>query len=90
VRAFTLFATHYFELTALADDPARASPTCTWTPPSTATARVPARGQGRPGQPQLRPAVAQLAGVPRPVIGAARRYLAELELFRLKELLAGR
>ena len=38
LRAFTLFATHYFELTALADEVARRSPTCTWTRRSMATA----------------------------------------------------
>jgi hypothetical protein len=35
LRARTLFATHYFELTALAGE-STAAPTCTWMPPSTA------------------------------------------------------
>ena len=34
IRAFTLFATHYFELTALAAE-LEAAPTCIWMPPST-------------------------------------------------------
>jgi DNA mismatch repair protein MutS len=52
-QAFTLFATHYFELTEF---PAKhhARSTCTWAPPSRARHRVPARDPARPGQPQLR------------------------------------
>ena len=57
-RAFTLFATHYFELTELAARVRRHRERASRRGRITtrATARVHARGQGRPGQPQLRPA----------------------------------
>ena len=48
VKSFTLFATHYFELTALPELLAVA-PTYTWTPPSTRRTCVPALREGRPG-----------------------------------------
>jgi DNA mismatch repair protein MutS len=79
VRAYTLFATHYFELTALAE-----------AVPGVANVHLDATEHGeelvflhavRPG-PANRSyglQVARLAGVPRAVIAAARDHLAELE-----------
>ncbi|HEU4516694.1 MAG TPA: DNA mismatch repair protein MutS [Steroidobacteraceae bacterium] len=79
LRAFTLFATHYFELTELADEI-----------PSVANAHLDATEHGdgivflhavKPG-PASRSyglQVAQKAGVPRSVIESARTYLAKLE-----------
>ncbi|HXQ63861.1 MAG TPA: DNA mismatch repair protein MutS [Steroidobacteraceae bacterium] len=79
VRAFTLFATHYFELTTLAEQAA-----------GVGNVHLDATEHGdglvflhavKPG-PASRSyglQVARLAGVPREVIAAARRYLAALE-----------
>jgi DNA mismatch repair protein MutS len=79
VHAFTLFATHYFELTSLADDIA-----------GVANVHLDATEHGdelvflhsvKPG-PASRSyglQVAQLAGVPRDVIASARRFLQQLE-----------
>jgi DNA mismatch repair protein MutS len=79
VRAFTLFATHYFELTSLADDIAEVE-----------NVHLDATEHGdqlvflhavKPG-PASRSyglQVAQLAGVPREVIASAKRYLQQLE-----------
>ena len=79
IRAFTLFATHYFELTELADEI-----------PGVANAHLDATEHGdgivflhavKPG-PASRSyglAVAQKAGVPRDVIQTARTYLEKLE-----------
>jgi len=82
LRGYTLFATHYFELTALAQE----IDTC-------ANAHLDATGHGDsliflhavkdgPADRSYGIAVAQLAGVPRPVIAAAQGYLAELEALR--------
>ena len=79
IRAFTLFATHYFELTALASE----LPAC-------ANVHLDATSHGeelvflhavRPGPANQSYGlqVAALAGVPRRVIQRARRYLAKLE-----------
>ncbi|HSW14532.1 MAG TPA: DNA mismatch repair protein MutS [Solimonas sp.] len=83
LRAFTLFATHYFELTALAG-----------TIPGVANAHLDAAEYSSESGERLvflhqvkeGPAnrsyglqVAQLAGVPTPVIRSAREYLRELE-----------
>ncbi len=79
LRAFTLFATHYFELTSLADEGE-----------GIANVHLDAAEhrdgivflhavQPGPASRSYGLAVAQLAGVPREVIGEARRYLAELE-----------
>ncbi len=55
-RAFTLFATHYFELTALATELDGCANVHLDATEHGDCAGVPARGEGRPGQPQLRPA----------------------------------
>ncbi|MCP5340094.1 MAG: DNA mismatch repair protein MutS [Sinobacteraceae bacterium] len=79
LRAFTLFATHYFELTSLADEVE-----------GVANVHLDAAEhrdgivflhavQPGPASRSYGLAVAQLAGVPREVITQARRYLAELE-----------
>jgi DNA mismatch repair protein MutS len=79
VRAFTLFATHYFELTALAGQLG----TC-------ANVHLDAVEQGDglvflhhvkegPANRSFGLQVAQLAGVPRPVIEAARQHMKQLE-----------
>jgi DNA mismatch repair protein MutS len=78
-RAFTLFATHYFELTSLADEL-----------PATANVHLDASEHGdeliflhsvKAGAANQSYGlhVARLAGVPRDVIGEARDYLASLE-----------
>jgi len=79
VRALTLFATHYFELTTLADDVS-----------SVGNVHLDATEHGdalvflhtvRPGPASKSYGlqVARLAGVPRPVIHAAQRFLSHLE-----------
>ena len=79
VRAFTLFATHYFELTALAEQIS-----------SVANVHLDATEHGEslvflhavkagPANRSYGLQVARLAGVPREVIAAARLYLATLE-----------
>ena len=78
-RAFTLFATHYFELTSLAEEL-----------PATANVHLDATEHGReliflhsvkegPANQSYGLHVARLAGVPQAVIDAARRYLESLE-----------
>ncbi|HEY3849573.1 MAG TPA: DNA mismatch repair protein MutS [Steroidobacteraceae bacterium] len=79
VRAFTLFATHYFELTSLADEA-----------PGVANVHVQAVEHGDalvflhsvkdgPANQSYGLQVAALAGIPRSVTAEARRYLTELE-----------
>jgi DNA mismatch repair protein MutS len=79
VRAFTLFATHYFELTSLATEA-----------PGVANVHVEAVEHGErlvflhsvkdgPANRSYGLQVAALAGIPREVIAAARRFLLELE-----------
>ncbi len=78
-RSFTLFATHYFELTQLPD-----------THPAAANVHLSAvehkdsivflhAVQAGPASQSYGLQVAQLAGVPQPVIKAARKHLAALE-----------
>ncbi|MCC6071424.1 DNA mismatch repair protein MutS [Massilia sp. GCM10020059] len=78
-RSFTLFATHYFELTQLPD-----------THPTAANVHLSAvehkdsivflhAVQAGPASQSYGLQVAQLAGVPQPVIKAARKHLARLE-----------
>ncbi|MFM7118716.1 MAG: DNA mismatch repair protein MutS [Gammaproteobacteria bacterium] len=78
-RAFTLFATHYFELTALADElPATANVHLT---AALHRSQIVFLHSVRPGptNQSYGIAVARLAGVPAPVLEAARRKLGELE-----------
>jgi DNA mismatch repair protein MutS len=79
IGAFTLFATHYFELTSLPEEL-----------PSAANVHLDATEHGReliflhsvksgPANQSYGLAVAELAGVPREVVDRARDYLARLE-----------
>jgi DNA mismatch repair ATPase MutS len=79
IRAFTLFATHYFELTSLAGEA-----------PGVANVHVEAVEHGDklvflhsvkdgPANQSYGLQVAALAGIPKSVIAQARRYLTELE-----------
>jgi DNA mismatch repair protein MutS len=78
-RAFTLFATHYFELTSLAGEvPGVANVHLDATEHGDSLVFLHAVKEG-PANRSYGLAVAQLAGVPRDVIVAARRYLTALE-----------
>ena len=77
--AFTLFATHYFELTALAEElPACANVHLDATEHGDQLVFLHAVKEG-PANQSYGLQVARLAGVPKPVISEARRYLQELE-----------
>ena len=79
VKAFTLFATHYFELTALATElDACANVHLDATEHGEQLIFLHAVREG-PANQSYGLAVAALAGVPPRVIAAARKYLAELE-----------
>jgi len=79
VGAFTLFATHYFELTALADElPACANVHLDATEHGDSLVFLHAVKEG-PANQSFGLQVARLAGVPKVVIQDARRYLGELE-----------
>ncbi len=79
IRAFTLFATHYFELTALARElDCCANVHLTAAEHGDGLIFLHAVREG-PANRSFGLQVAQLAGVPRPVIAEARRYLAQLE-----------
>ncbi|HEX4051294.1 MAG TPA: DNA mismatch repair protein MutS [Steroidobacteraceae bacterium] len=78
-RAFTLFATHYFELTALAHElDCVANVHLTAAEHGDALIFLHAVRDG-PANRSFGLQVAQLAGVPRAVISEARRYLVQLE-----------
>jgi DNA mismatch repair protein MutS len=82
VRAYTLFATHYFELTTLAqeiDGCANVHLDATEHGDSLVFLHAVRAG---PANRSFGLAVAQLAGVPRAVIAKARDYLSELEAAR--------
>ena len=82
VGAFTLFATHYFELTSLASElPGVVNLHLDATEHGEDLVFLHAVKEG-PANRSYGLAVARLAGVPQPVINAARRYLAELEAQR--------
>jgi DNA mismatch repair protein MutS len=79
VGAFTLFATHYFELTALADElPACANVHLDATEHGDTLVFLHSVREG-PANQSYGLQVARLAGVPRTVIADARGYLGELE-----------
>ena len=79
VGAFTLFATHYFELTALADElPACANVHLDATEHGDSLVFLHAVKDG-PANQSYGLQVARLAGVPKMVIQDARRFLGELE-----------
>jgi DNA mismatch repair protein MutS len=79
VGAFTLFATHYFELTALAGElPACANVHLDATEHGDTLVFLHAVREG-PANQSYGLQVARLAGVPKMVIQDARRYLGELE-----------
>jgi DNA mismatch repair protein MutS len=79
IGAFTLFATHYFELTALADElPACANVHLDATEHGERLVFLHAVKEG-PANQSYGLQVARLAGVPRSVVSDARRYLDELE-----------
>ncbi len=89
VRAFTLFATHYFELTSLAGEvEGCANVHLDATEHGEGIVFLHAVKEG-PANRSYGLTVAQLAGVPRDVIGAARRYLEALESERDRERAAG-
>jgi DNA mismatch repair protein MutS len=82
VRAFTLFATHYFELTTLAAEvEGCANVHLDATEHADGIVFLHAVKEG-PADRSYGLQVAQLAGVPRAVIAAARRYLEALEAER--------
>ena len=85
LRAFTLFATHYFELTALADsDPGVTNVHLNATEHNERIVFLHTVLPG-PASQSYGLQVAQLAGVPRPVIDRARQHLAKLEQQSLDE-----
>jgi DNA mismatch repair protein MutS len=78
-RSFTLFATHYFELTQLPENhPAAANVHLSAVEHKDSIVFLHAVQPG-PASQSYGLQVAQLAGVPQPVIRAARRHLAALE-----------
>jgi DNA mismatch repair protein MutS len=81
LRAFTLFATHYFELTALAEQlPGVANVHLAATEHRGQIVFLHAVREG-PARASYGIQVARLAGVPHPVVAAARRKLEELETY---------
>jgi len=79
IRAFTLFATHYFELTTLPEEyPAIANVHLDAVEHGDSIVFLHAVREG-PANQSYGLQVAALAGVPRPVIDQARRRLRELE-----------
>src|SRR4029450_6127218 len=89
VKAFTLFATHYFELTALASEvEACVNVHLDATEHADGIVFLHAVREG-PANRSYGLQVAQLAGVPREVIGQARKYLEALESQRDRAAAAG-
>jgi DNA mismatch repair protein MutS len=79
VKAFTLFATHYFELTALADDIATVKNVHFDATEQNDKIIFLHTVNAGPANQSYGIQVAQLAGVPRPVIQLAKQKLRELE-----------
>ncbi|TKA93754.1 DNA mismatch repair protein MutS [Halopseudomonas bauzanensis] len=89
VRAFTLFATHYFELTGLADsDTGVANVHLNATEHNERIVFLHTVLPG-PASQSYGLQVAQLAGVPRAVIDRARQHLADLEQQSLNQTASG-
>jgi DNA mismatch repair protein MutS len=89
VRAFALFATHYFELTTLATEiEGCANVHLDATEHGDGIVFLHAVTEG-PANRSYGLQVAQLAGVPRGVIAEARRYLEQLETERDRQRAAG-
>src|SRR6185295_644021 len=89
VKAFTLFATHYFELTALANEvEACVNVHLDATEHGDGIVFLHAVREG-PANRSYGLQVAQLAGVPREVIAQARKYLEALESQRDRTAAAG-
>jgi DNA mismatch repair protein MutS len=88
-RSLALFATHYFELTALPseiDGCANVHFDAVETKGQPRTGhRLPASGRGRSGEPQLWSPVARLAGVPADTLKQAQRYFARLDKFNTRD-----
>ncbi len=79
VRAFTLFATHYFELTELADElPSVSNVHLDATEHNDSIIFLHSIQEG-PANKSYGIQVARLAGIPAPVLGAARQMLQQLE-----------
>jgi DNA mismatch repair protein MutS len=79
IRAFTLFATHYFELTSLPGEVAGAANVHVEAVEHGDTLVFLHGVKDGPANQSYGLQVAALAGIPKDVIAAARRYLAELE-----------
>jgi DNA mismatch repair protein MutS len=79
IRAFTLFATHYFELTSLPAEVAGAANVHVEAVEHGDTLVFLHGVKDGPANQSYGLQVAALAGIPKDVIAAARRYLAELE-----------
>ena len=79
IRAFTLFATHYFELTSLPDEAAGAANVHVEAVEHGDTLVFLHGVKDGPANQSYGLQVAALAGIPKDVIAAARRYLNELE-----------
>ncbi len=89
VRAFTLFATHYFELTTLAGEVEGCANVHLDATEHGDGHRVSARREGRPRQSQLRAAGRATGRCAAGVIAEARRYLEQLEAERDRQRALG-
>src|SRR4029078_1980516 len=80
IKAFTLFATHYFELTALSDEIVTVKNVHFDATERDDKIIVLHTVKSGPANKSYGIQVAQLAGVPRPVIQLAKKKLHELEM----------
>lgn len=90
VRAFTLFATHYFELTGMAETDAGVANVHLNATEHNERIVFLHQVQAGPASQSYGLQVAQLAGVPRSVILRAREHLAKLEQSSLEQQSSGR